>query len=116
MRKGSSLTLPSTITLADVEFEYYHTTMLPIEITSRCSHTSIAPKISVPDEEWQAGLWNPDTMNSDYYFTYSASCSYEGHSSLKSGGVSDIVTSHTMAGESGSGWNLVTVVRGKTSN
>lgn len=49
-------------------------------------------------------------MNSDHFFTYSASCSYEGHSSLRSGGVSDIVTSHTMPGESGSGWNLVTVV------
>lgn len=107
---GNPLTLVRTLTLTDAQFEYEHSTMLPIEITTRCSHTSITPKISVPDEEWQAGLWNLETLNSDHFFTYSADCSYEGHSGLRIGGVSNILTSYTTPEKSDYGWNLVTVV------
>lgn len=72
--------------------------MLEMEIATRCKHTAIKPKISVPDEEWQAGLWNPQTMNSDHDFTYSAVCSYEGFSKLRSG-VSSVVTTETIGGD-----------------
>lgn len=100
------------MTISDTQFSDNATTMLGFEITTRCSHTSIAPKISVPDSEWQSGLWNPATMNSDHYFTYRAVCSYEGHSNIRSSLNSSLKENTKTYGmdEPGSGWSLVTVV------
>ena len=72
-----------TLSVSDVSTGI--STSLGWELTTSCSHTSIEPKISVPDSEWQAGLWNPETMTDDHYFTYSAVCTGEGHTTMESG-------------------------------
>lgn len=81
------------------------TTFHGAEMTTHCTYTAIAPKISISDEVW--ATQDPNTLKPDNWATFSAVCTMDGTQSLMDG-VSTTKTVQTLSDREG--WRHVTVL------
>ena len=81
------------------------TTFYGAKMTTHCTYTASAPKISISDDVW--ATQDPHTLRPDNWATFSAVCTVDGTQSLKDG-VSTTKTVQTLSGREG--WRHVTVV------